>query len=173
MLRFNTRGTASPRVVRGRTEAASTSADVEAAVATAASVGLPHPWLLGWSFGTDLALRWGCLEPVRGAVLFSPPLRSATSGLRPLGGVRAPAARACARARRLPEPPEARERFAGVPQARVVGVLGARHLWVGEPYVRRVLDEIVTAVAPAAAPLPDTWDGPYPDSGTTSPGGLT
>ena len=46
----------------------------------------------------------------------------------------------------------------GPPQARVVGVEGARHLWVGESYVRRVLDEIVATVRPGAGPLPTTWD---------------
>ena len=54
------------------------------------------------------------------------------------------------------QPPEARERFARIPQAEVVGVEGARHLWVGEPSVRRVLDEVVKRVAPAAYPLPTT-----------------
>ena len=58
-------------------------------------------------------------------------------------------------------PDEARQRFARIPQARVVGVDGARHLWVGEKSVRRVLDEVVAQVAPAAAPLPTTWEGPY------------
>ncbi|HLU98680.1 MAG TPA: alpha/beta hydrolase, partial [Thermobifida alba] len=37
----------------------------------------------------------------------------------------------------------------------------ARHLWVGEPYVRIVLNEIVKRVAPRAYPLPTEWDGPY------------
>ncbi len=54
-------------------------------------------------------------------------------------------------------PEEARERFAVVPNAEVVGVEGAKHLWVGEPYVRRVHEEIVRRVNPAARPLPTTW----------------
>jgi uncharacterized protein len=38
-------------------------------------------------------------------------------------------------------------------------VEGARHLWVGEPYVRIVLNEIVRWVNPAAAvPLPTEWE---------------
>ena len=53
-------------------------------------------------------------------------------------------------------PDEARERFARIPQAEVIGVDGAKHLWVGEPAVRRVLDEIVKRVAPSAYPLPTT-----------------
>jgi hypothetical protein len=41
-----------------------------------------------------------------------------------------------------------------VPQAEVIGVDHAKHLWVGEPYVRIVLNEIVRRVAPEAYPLP-------------------
>ena len=47
------------------------------------------------------------------------------------------------------------------PQAEVVGVDGARHLWVGERAVTRVLTEIVARVAPDRAPLPTHWDGDY------------
>jgi hypothetical protein len=36
----------------------------------------------------------------------------------------------------------------------VVGVDDAKHLWVGEPYVRLVLNEIVRRVTPEAYPLP-------------------
>ena len=54
-------------------------------------------------------------------------------------------------------PPRPGERFARIPQAEVIGVDGAKHLWVGEPPVRRVLDEIVKRVAPAAYPLPTTF----------------
>ena len=56
-------------------------------------------------------------------------------------------------------PEEATERFAAIPQAEVIGVERAKHLWVGEPYVRRVLDEIVARVAPGREPLPHTWHG--------------
>jgi len=54
-------------------------------------------------------------------------------------------------------PGEAVERFARVPQARVVGVDRAKHLWVGETYVRIVLNEIVRLLNPAAWPLPAEW----------------
>ena len=43
-------------------------------------------------------------------------------------------------------PDAARERFAAVPQAEIVAVPGARHLWVG--YADRVLAEIVARVTP-------------------------
>ena len=40
-----------------------------------------------------------------------------------------------------------------------MGVDGCKHLWVGETYVRRALDEIVARVRPGFGPLPTTWDG--------------
>ena len=40
----------------------------------------------------------------------------------------------------------------------MVGVPGAKHLWVGD--AETVLDEIVKRVAPEAYPLPREWDGP-------------
>jgi alpha/beta superfamily hydrolase len=161
VLRFNTRGTESPH---GRSEgefAAATTEqhDVEAAVAFARDRGLPELWLLGWSFGTDLALKFGLLPDVRGAVLLSPPLRFTTDAEldawakdgRPVVAV-------------VPElddylrPDAAAERFARVPQARVVGVADAKHLWVGEKFVRRALDEVVAEVVPARAPLDWRWE---------------
>ncbi|HET8971508.1 MAG TPA: hypothetical protein VFN19_10635 [Candidatus Nanopelagicales bacterium] len=163
VLRFNTRGTSSPA---GASEGAfdecrGEGLDLRAALAEVAARPLPDPWLLGWSFGTDVALRHGDVAPVQGAVLLSPPLRFATdldldrwaaSG-RPLVAL-------------VPElddylrPAAAAERFARVPQAEVVAVPGAKHLWVGEKYVKVVLDEIVRRVAPAAYPLPGEYDGP-------------
>jgi alpha/beta superfamily hydrolase len=164
VLRFNTRGTSSPR---GTSEGAFDEGrgerfDVHAAIELAEFRDLPHPWLVGWSFGTELALMHGLDPVVEGAILLSPPLHRATDADleawdadgRPLLAL-------------VPElddylrPEEARRRFARVHQAEVVGVDGARHLWVGEQSVRRVLDEIVARVNPAVTlPLPTTWDGP-------------
>ena len=45
-------------------------------------------------------------------------------------------------------------RFAVVPQINLIAVDGAKHLWVGEPYVHRVLSEITQIVAPERLPLP-------------------
>jgi uncharacterized protein len=161
VFRFNTRGTASER---GRSEGEfgdgeSERHDVAAAIGYCADRDLPHLWLLGWSFGTELALRWGLDPDIEGAILLSPPLRRASDA----------ELDAWARAGRpllalVPEhddylqPPAARERFARVPQAEVIGVPGARHLWVGERYVRIALDEIVRRVNPAAWPLPTEWE---------------
>jgi hypothetical protein len=54
-------------------------------------------------------------------------------------------------------PAEALERFAAVPEAEVIPVDGAKHLWVGEPATKRVLNEIVHAVNPSKYPLPETF----------------
>ena len=164
VLRFNTRGTTSPAgTSEGRFDGGESERyDVAAAVDEAERRGLPRRWLLGWSFGTDLALRWGCLAAVDGAALLSPPLKTTTDA-----DLDAWAASGKPLLALVPElddylqPAEARLRFARVPQAEVVGVDGAKHLWVGEGNVRRALDEIVARVAPEAAPLPATWHGPY------------
>jgi alpha/beta superfamily hydrolase len=158
VLRFNTRGTASER---GRSDGAFDAGvgemyDVAAALDLVDYEELPDPWLVGWSFGTDLALLYGGDPAVVGAVLLSPALRLAgdaeldawaRSG-RPLTVV-------------VPEhdqylpPNDARRRFARVPQARLVVVPHAKHLFVG--YADEVLDEVVRAVAPSAVPLPRRW----------------
>ena len=43
-----------------------------------ASASLPRPWLLGWSFGTEVALKYGRDHDVEGVILLSPPLHRAT-----------------------------------------------------------------------------------------------
>lgn len=158
VLRFNTRGTSSDA---GRSEGEfddgeSEQYDVAAALDFVDFRDLPAPWLVGWSFGTDLAIRYGCDPSVVGAVLISPPLRYSTD---------ADLARWAASGKPLtaivPElddylrPPEARERFAVVPQAVVADVPGAKHLFVG--YTETVLDAVVAAVAPNRSPLPRVW----------------
>lgn len=158
VLRFNTRGTASD-AGRSQGEFGAGEAeqyDVAAALDLVEYRDLPAPWLVGWSFGTDLALRHGCDPSVVGAVLISPPLRYSTD---------ADLARWAAAGKPLvaivPElddylrPAEARERFAAVPQARVIDVPGAKHLFVG--YTEPVLDAVVAAIAPDRAPLPREW----------------
>lgn len=157
VLRFNTRGTSSPR---GTSEGAfgdgvDERLDLAAAMRFVAERGLPNPWLVGWSFGTEVALKHGREHPILGAVLLSPPLRRTSDAELAAWADAAPVLVAL-----VPEhddflkPAEARERFAAVPRARLIPVDGAKHLWVGEKYVRRVLDEIVAAVGTAETPLP-------------------
>lgn len=162
VLRFNTRGTSS---VRGTSEGSFDAGvgeryDVAAAIEYAEFHELPRIWLLGWSFGTDLVLKYGCDAEVVGAILLSPSLRFtepaeldvwARSG-KPVTAL-------------VPEfddylrPEQARREFARIPQAEVVGVPGAKHLWVGD--AETALDEIVKRVTPETpVPLPREWAGP-------------
>ena len=163
VLRINTRGTESQE---GRSEGTFDEGDgerydVAAAIEYAEFNELPAPWLLGWSFGTDLVLRHGCDPAIRGAVLISPPLRFSTEADldawaafgRPLTAV-------------VPEfddylqPAEARRRFARIPQAKIVAVAGAYHLFVGR--VEDALDAVVHAVLgetfPDLTPLPREYE---------------
>lgn len=159
VLRFNTRGTTSPR---GTSQGAFGNAvdeqyDVAAALDLCEAEDLPAIWLLGWSFGTDLALKYGCDPSVVGAVLISPPLRfSAPADLQQWAESGKPLTALVPEHDDFLQPAEARERFAAVPQCEVVAVEGAKHLFVG--YTERVLDEVVRRVAPAAGPLPTTYD---------------
>jgi alpha/beta superfamily hydrolase len=160
VLRFNTRGTSSPH---GTSEGSfdggvAEREDVAAAMALVAQRGLPEPWLVGWSFGTELAIKYGLEHPIRGAILLSPPLHRTTDE-----ELAAWAGNERTLVAIIPEhddylrPDEARKRFASVPDARFIAVDGGKHLWVGEHQTRRILDEIVSIVNPAAAPLPTEW----------------
>jgi alpha/beta superfamily hydrolase len=161
VLRFNTRGTTSARGTsqgefgEGETE----RYDVAAALEYTEFHDLPRPWLLGWSFGTELALKWGRDPLVEGVILLSPPLkRAGDADLDAWGADGRPVVALVPEFDDFLRPAEARERFKRVPQAEVVAVDKAKHLWVGEPYVRIVLNEIVKRVAPQAVPLPTEWD---------------
>lgn len=163
VLRFNTRGTTS---AAGTSEGHFDQAvgevhDVRAAIAETVRRGWPAPWLVGWSFGTDVILRGGNVDPVPGAVLLSPPLRYTTQAdLQSWAESGRPLVCLVPELDDYLRPDEARRRFAAVPQAQVRGIEGAKHLWVGEGQVSRVLDEIVDVVRPGAIPLPREWDGP-------------
>lgn len=158
VLRFNTRGTSSHR---GTSEGAfedglGEAADVRAAVDFAVAQGLPHRWLVGWSFGTELALMHGSDLDVEGAILLSPPLhRAREEHLRAWADSGRPVTALVPEFDDFLQPAQARERFAPLAQLELVDVPEAKHLWVGERFVRIVLDTIVARVAPDRAPLPD------------------
>jgi alpha/beta superfamily hydrolase len=163
VLRFNMRGTTS---AAGTSEGefdngVGEGLDLRCAVSDAVRRGLPDPWLVGWSFGTDVVLRHGNIDPVQGAILLSPPLRF--TGDVELGQWAATGRRLTAMVPELDDylrPDEARERFAAVPQAEVVAVEGAKHLWVGEKYVKIVLAAVAGHLVPDSPPLPVAYDGP-------------
>jgi len=162
IIRFNSRGTTSEA---GTSEGAFDGGegekfDVQAAIDFCFNeLGVEHLWLMGWSFGTDMALRHGRDARVEGLILLSPPLRTtkeedldfwAKDG-RPITAL-------------IPEhddylkPAEAAIAFAGVPQIHLINVDEAKHLWVGEPSVYRVLTEVVKILAPESLPLPTELD---------------
>lgn len=158
VIRFNTRGTSSEAGTstgtydNGRAE----KYDVEAMIRYCFDVLLVKElWVVGWSFGTSIAISHVRDPRVKGLILLSPTLLDivagdlefwATDG-RPITAL-------------IPEhddylkPAEAKVRFAVIPQINLIAVDGAKHLWVGEPMVHRVLTEITRVVAPARLPLP-------------------
>jgi alpha/beta superfamily hydrolase len=159
VIRFNTRGTTSPRGTSEGSfgEGVTERADLEAAVDFANSRRLPNRWLVGWSFGTELVLKYGHNKPVLGGILLSPPLHRTSQdelNLWANNGKRLVAI--------IPEfddylqPPEAAERFSVIPQLELVAVEGGKHLWVGESATKTVLNEIVRVVNPQKYPLPET-----------------
>ncbi len=160
VLRFNFRGVSSPR---GTSEGVfghgdDEAHDLDAAMRFVAERALPHPWIVGWSFGTEVALKYGLRHAIEGAILLSPPLhRTSAEEVAAWAGS----------GRRLvaviPElddylrPAEAEQRFASVPELEFVPVEGGKHLWVGEEQTYRVLTEVVARVNPEVLPLPRTW----------------
>jgi alpha/beta superfamily hydrolase len=158
VIRFNTRGTSSEAGTstgtydNGRAE----KYDVEAMIRYCFDVvKVKELWVVGWSFGTSIAISHARDPRVKGLILLSPTLLDIVAGDlefwaadgRPITAL-------------IPEhddylkPAEARVRFAIIPQINVIAVEGAKHLWVGEPMVHRVLTDIAKVVAPARLPLP-------------------
>jgi alpha/beta superfamily hydrolase len=158
VVRFNTRGTTS--------EAGSSTGQFDNGVAEHFDVEamlrycfdtlkLENVWVTGWSFGTDLALQHAKDPRHKGLILLSPPLRTTTdvqlqywnSDSRPITAL-------------VPElddylkPDQARERFAIVPTLKIIAVDEAKHLWLGEPAVHRVLSEIASIVNGVPTILP-------------------
>jgi alpha/beta superfamily hydrolase len=163
VLRFNFRGVKSAAgTSEGEFSAgAGEGLDARAAIAWAVARGLPNIYVLGWSFGTDVTLRYANIDPVKAGILLSPPLRWTE-----VSDLDAWAESGRALTVIVPELddylqlPEAKERFARIPQANVVSVEGAKHLWVGEKNVVSALNLIVGAIDPTLVPLPSFWDGP-------------
>lgn len=160
VLRFNTRGTTSAAGTSEGTfdEGRGERYDVAAAIEYAEFHELPSIWVVGWSFGTDLALKYACEPEVRGVVLLSPPLRQAADDdLAGWADSGKPVVAVVPEFDDYLRPDEARRRFAAIPQAEVIAVPGGKHLWVGQ--AETVLDLVTERLNPAAVPLPTTWAG--------------
>lgn len=160
VLRFNTRGTESPH---GKSEGSFSDGidekyDVMAAVEYALSRSLPNIYLVGWSFGTELALKYGPEVNVSGAILLSPPLhRTKEQELLRWNETTKDLVALIPEHDDYLKPLEAAERFSVINRIELIAVDGAKHLWVGENSTKRVLNEIVRVVNPAKYPLPDFY----------------
>jgi len=158
VVRFNTRGTTSDSGTSEGTFGGGDSEELDVAAMLAYcfdELKIAKLWVVGWSFGTDLALQHARDPRIQGLILLSPPLRRTndeemqwwSSDGRPVIAL-------------IPEfddylqPAEATVRFAPLRQIQLIPVEEAKHLWVGEPAVYRVLTEIVKVIAPDRLPLP-------------------
>lgn len=160
VFRFNTRGTESPH---GKSEGSFDGGkdekfDVIAAVDYVLAQGLPNVYLVGWSFGTELALKYGPELNVLGAILLSPPLhRTSEEELMRWNETNKRLVALIPEHDDYLKPVEAAERFSVVAKTELINVDQAKHLWVGESATKRVLNEIVKVVNPGKYPLPDFY----------------
>ena len=160
ILRFNTRGTESPH---GKSEGVfdggvSERFDVAAAVSFAKERNLPNLWLVGWSFGTELALKYGPDSEVIGAILLSPPLhRTTAEELLRWNTVSKTLVALIPEHDDYLKPQEAATKFSVITEIELIAIEDAKHLWVGENATKAVLNEIVKVVNPVAYPLPDFY----------------
>jgi alpha/beta superfamily hydrolase len=160
VFRFNTRGTSSPQ---GASEGSFSDGiqerlDLEAALSFLQSRDLGPIWLVGWSFGTELAIKYGYDKQISGAILLSPPLHRANEqDLIKWAGSGKKLVAIVPEHDEFLNPEQAKTRFEVLPEAQVIAVDGAKHLWVGESATRKVLDEIVRIAAPGSYPLPTSY----------------
>jgi len=158
VIRFNTRGTTSEAgTSTGEFDNGGAERfDVEAMMSYCLdTLKLENLWVVGWSFGTDLALRHAKDPRVKGLILLSPPLRtSQVSDMQYWAADGRPVIALVPEFDDYLKPAEARIRFAPLTQMVIIPVDGAKHLWVGEPSVYRVLSEITKIIAPERLPLP-------------------
>jgi len=112
-------------------------------------------YVIGWSFGTELALQYARDERIKELILLSPPMLSTTDEDLDFWIKDGRVITAL-----IPElddylkPDAARLKFSKVKNLKQIDVAGAKHLWVGEPMVHLVLSEIVKVIAPSRLPLP-------------------
>jgi alpha/beta superfamily hydrolase len=158
IIRFNTRGTTSEagksdgEYDHGKNE----KLDVLAALDYCfEQLKIKDLYVIGWSFGTELALQYARDERIKELILLSPPMLSTTDEdldfwIKDGRGITA----------LIPElddylkPDAARVKFSKVKNLKQIDIAGAKHLWVGEPMVHLVLSEIVKVIAPSRLPLP-------------------
>ena len=157
IIRFNTRGTKSEA---GQSQGEydngiSEKYDVEAALKFCfEELKVEKLWVMGWSFGTDLALKYARDPRILGLILLSPPLKySDPAELKYWAADGRPITALIPERDEYLKPAEAAKAFSIIPQIKLINVDEAKHLWVGEPMVHRVLSEVVKIIAPEKLPL--------------------
>jgi len=158
IIRFNTRGTQSElgksqgEYDHGKSERLDVLAAVEYCFEQLKTNNL---YVIGWSFGTELALQYARDKRIRELILLSPPMLSTTNDDLDFwikDGRQITAL--------IPElddylrPDAAKLKFSKLKNLKQIDVVGAKHLLVGEPMVHLVLSEIVKVIAPSRLPLP-------------------
>jgi alpha/beta superfamily hydrolase len=158
IIRFNTRGTKSEA---GQSEGEfdqgkSEKLDVLAAIEYCFDeLNVKDLYVIGWSFGTELALQYARDKRIKQLILLSPPLLSTTDEDLDFWVKDGRMITAL-----IPEhddylkPAQAKLKFSKISTLKQIDVPGAKHLWVGEPMVHLVLSEIVRVIAPNKLPLP-------------------
>ena len=157
IIRFNTRGSASEA---GKSEGEYDHGKGEKLDVLAAldycfeQLKIKDLYVIGWSFGTELALQYARDKRIKELILLSPPMLSTTQDDLDFWIKDGRVITAL-----IPElddylkPEEARLKFSRVKNLKQIDVKGAKHLWVGEPMVHLVLSEIVKIIAPSRLPL--------------------
>ena len=158
IIRFNTRGTVSEA---GKSDGEYDHGKGEKLDVLAAldycfeQLKIKDLYVIGWSFGTELALQYARDKRIKELILLSPPMIATNDEDLEFWKEDGRTITAL-----IPEhddylkPEAAKLRFSKLPNLKQIDVAGAKHLWVGEPMVYLVLSEIVKIIAPSRLPLP-------------------
>jgi len=158
IVRFNTRGTTSEQgSSTGQYDQTKLEKhDVEAMVKYCLDeLKLENLWVVGWSFGTELTLKYARDSRIKGIILLSPPMMYTTEDeLKFWAEDGRPVLALVPEHDEYLSPAAAKVKFAAIPQIEIIEGVNMKHLWLGEPSVQFVHDQIIKKVAPEKFPLP-------------------
>lgn len=158
IVRFNTRGTSSEQgTSTGKYDKTKSERfDIEAMLKFCLDdLKLENLWVVGWSFGTELTLKYAKDPRVKGIFLLSPPLMYTTEDeLKFWAKDGRPVISLVPEHDEYLSPEAARQKFAVIPQIEIIEGVNMKHLWLGEPSVQFVHGQIVKKVVPEKYPLP-------------------
>jgi len=158
IVRFNTRGTSSEQGTSTGSydQTKLEQHDVEAMIQFSLDqLKLENLWVVGWSFGTELTLKYAKDSRIKGIILLSPPLMYTTEEeLKYWARDGRPVIALVPEHDEYLSPSAAREKFKVIPQIEIIEGVNMKHLWLGEPSVQFVHNQIVKVVCPDKYPLP-------------------